>query len=469
MTVSTYSMLIDGEPRDASESFDVLNPATEDVAGQAPRCSSADLETAMVAAQRAFASWREDEVLRRDVLRKSAGALMAAADNIAPVLTMENGRPLPQAVEEVYAAAAWLSYFADLDAPNEIIQSDDAALVEVVRRPMGVVAAITPWNFPLALACWKLGPALRAGNTVVLKPSPFTPLSTLAMGHVLSEWLPPGVLNVVSGDDELGSWMTRHPIPRKVTFTGSTAAGRKVAAAAVQDLKRITLELGGNDAAIVLDDADVALVAERIFAAAFANCGQVCAAVKRVFVPIGLADELIDALAERARAVVVGNGLEPETEMGPLSTAPQYERVQNLLDDAFAHGATAVAGGGVIDRPGYFIAPTILRDITEGARVVDEEQFGPVLPVLVYQDVDEAVNRANSSEYGLCGSVWSSDPDRAALVAARLECGTAWVNTHLALGPHQPFGGLKSSGIGVENGPWGLASFSELQVLYRAR
>jgi acyl-CoA reductase-like NAD-dependent aldehyde dehydrogenase len=277
------------------------------------------------------------------------------------------------------------------------------------------------------------------------------------------------VLNVVSGGDELGAQMARHPVPRKVSFTGSITSGKDVAAATARDLKRTTLELGGNDPAILLDDVDPDAVAEQLFWGAFSNSGQICAAIKRVYAPEGLYPQVVDALAERARTVRVGDGAEDGTELGPISNRPQYDRVSDLVADALRRGAKAVTGGRPIDRPGYFYEPTILADISDGTRIVDEEQFGPALPVVAYRDVDDAVRRANATHHGLGGSVWSADPDRAAAVAARLECGTAWVNTHAAIGPHQPLGGLKWSGLGVEHGRWGLDGFTDLQVVHRAR
>jgi acyl-CoA reductase-like NAD-dependent aldehyde dehydrogenase len=319
------------------------------------------------------------------------------------------------------------------------------------------------------LASWKIAPALLAGNTVVIKPSPFTPLSTLAVGEVLRDVLPPGVLNVVSGGDALGAWVSTHPAVRKVSFTGSVETGKKVAAAAAPDLKRITLELGGNDPAIVLPDVDPAQIAERLFWGAFENSGQVCSAVKRVYVHEDRYAALLSELAQRAQAVKVGPGLEDGTQLGPINNKPQYERVCMLVEDALKHGARAVAGGKPAGRDGYFFQPTILADVHEGMRIVDEEQFGPALPVLTYRDVEDAVERANATTFGLSGSVWSSDPQRAAEVAARLECGTAWVNQHLDILPTTPFGGAKWSGIGVENGPWGLLGFTEIQTLNIAK
>lgn len=467
--MSDFTMTIGGRGVAAPTTFGVVDPATGEVHAQAPDCTEQQLDEAMAAAAGAYKDWRQDEQSRRKALHEAADLLMANAEAIAPVLTGEQGKPLKDATFEVIGAGFWLKYFADLELPREVIQDDDKAFVEVVRRPMGVVAAITPWNFPLALAAWKIAPALLAGNTMVLKPSPYTPLSTLKMGELLREVLPPGVLNVVSGGDGLGAWMTSHEVPRKVSFTGSVATGKKVAVSAAPDLKRVTLELGGNDPAILLDDVDPAVVADRLFSGAFQNNGQVCSAIKRVYAPERLYADVVEALAERARSAKVGPGTEEGVKYGPINNRPQYERVGELVSDALSNGARAAAGGKPIDGPGYFFEPTILADVSDGARIVDEEQFGPALPVIAYSDLDDALERANGTHFGLSGSVWSADPDRAADVAAQLECGTAWVNTHLALAPHQPFGGFKWSGVGVENGPWGLYGFTELQVLHRSK
>jgi acyl-CoA reductase-like NAD-dependent aldehyde dehydrogenase len=263
--------------------------------------------------------------------------------------------------------------------------------------------------------------------------------------------------------------MTSHPVPRKISFTGSIETGKLVAMAAAPDLKRVTLELGGNDPAIILDDADPAAVADGIFGGAFANNGQICSAIKRVYVPESMYDEVVDALASRAKAITVGDGTEAGNKLGPINNAPQFARVTELVADALAHGATAAAGGKPMDRPGYFFEPTVLSGLSDGVRIVDEEQFGPALPVISYRDLDDVVERANGTHFGLSGSVWGTDTDRAAVVAGRLEAGTAWVNVHLAMGPQFPFGGFKWSGIGVENGPWGLAEFTDIQTMHRAK
>ena len=464
-----YTMTIGGEPAVAAATFGVVNPATGSELARAPECTSVQLDAAFESAAKAQREWRADEAARRDTLRRMAEVLMGANDLLGPILTAEQGKPIGDAAIEVFGSAIWLQYFAELEAPPTVIRDDDQAYVEVVRRPVGVVAGITPWNYPLVLAFWKIAPALLAGNTIVVKPSPFTPLTTLRVGELLRDVVPPGVLNIVSGSDQLGAWMTTHPVPRKISFTGSIETGKKVALAAAADLKRVTLELGGNDPAIVLDDAEPAVVARGIFAGAFQNNGQVCSAVKRVYVPERLYGEVVAALVEEARAAKVGEGTEPGVTLGPINNKPQLDRVAELVADALSHGAKAATGGAPLDGPGYFFQPTILTDLMDGTRIVDEEQFGPALPVVAYRDLDDAVERANATHFGLSGSVWGADADRATEVAGRLECGTAWVNTHLALAPQQPFGGFKWSGIGVENGPWGLAEFSEVQAVHRAR
>jgi acyl-CoA reductase-like NAD-dependent aldehyde dehydrogenase len=450
----------------ADGGFDVVNPATGEVFAQAPQIGDKALDSVFATAQNAFQSWRKDEDARRAALRAAADAIEQRAGELIPVLTAEQGKPLKDATGEVYAAAMWLRYYADLEVPREIIQDDSVAYQEVVRKPLGVVAGITPWNFPLALATWKIAPALRAGNTLVLKPSPFTPLTTLAMGQVLRDVLPDGVLSVVTGRDPLGAAMVAHPVPRKVSFTGSTATGKKVAASAADDLKRVTLELGGNDPAIVLPDVDVAAIAQDLFWSAFNNNGQVCLAVKRVYAHESIHAQLVEALAAIAATVKVDNGTVDGAQLGPINNRPQFARVSELVTDALGRGARAVTGGAPLDRPGYFYAPTILDQVSDGVRIVDEEQFGPVLPVLSYRDEDDAIARANRSNYGLTASVWSGDAERAHALATDIDSGQVTINSHgTAVRPHLPFGGHKWSGLGVENGPWGLYGVTEIQVV----
>lgn len=467
--MSEFTMTIDGAAVKGARSVGVINPATGKTFAQVPDCTRGELDAAMDAAARAFKSWSQDITVRRKAVADCAAALQERGAELAPLLTQEQGKPLHKAMEEILGASAWFQYTATLEIPLEVVQDDSMARVEIRRRPLGVVAAITPWNFPLILAAWKIAPALLAGNTVVIKPSPYTPITTLKLGEILRAIVPAGVVNVVSGGDELGAWMTAHPVPRKISFTGSVATGKRVMAAAAEDLKRITLELGGNDPAIVLPDADPARVAQGIFWGAFENCGQVCSAIKRVYVHESMYAPFVARLAELADSVKVGNGMEDGVQLGPVNNKLQFQRVCELVEDARRQGARIVTGGEPIAGEGYFYKPTVVAEVRDGVRLVDEEQFGPALPVIAYRDVDDALARANATHYGLSGSVWSSDPDRAAQIAAQLECGSAWVNQHLAVTPYLPFGGAKWSGIGVENGPWGLLGFTEIQVVNVAR
>jgi acyl-CoA reductase-like NAD-dependent aldehyde dehydrogenase len=467
--MSEYTMTIDGQSVRAKETLGVVDPATGDVFAQVPSCTKDQLDQAMAAAARAYPSWSRDVGKRKEALIAASSAIKANVSKIAPILTQEQGKPLQRATEEVVAAAVWLKYNAGLDLPVEVVQDDEKRRVEVRRKPVGVVAAITPWNFPLLSAMTKVAPALAAGNTVVLKPSPFTPAATLAIASVLRDVLPPGVLNVVSGGDDLGAAMTAHPVVRKISFTGSIATGKKVAAAAAPDLKRVTLELGGNDPAIVLADVDPKVAAKKLFWGAFANSGQVCAAIKRLYVHESIYEPVVAELAALAKSVKVGNGLEEGVELGPINNKPQFERVSMLVEDAKKHGATFAAGGERIGERGYFFQPTIVTGVAEGTKIVDEEQFGPALPVMPYSDVADAIRRANETHFGLSGSVWSNDVEKATEVAGQLECGSAWVNQHIVVLPNIPFGGAKWSGIGVENGPWGLLGFTEIQVVNVAK
>jgi acyl-CoA reductase-like NAD-dependent aldehyde dehydrogenase len=462
-------MSIDGQQEPGEEHFAVLNPATEEVLGEAPECTSQQLEAAVSGAARAFQSWRRDEDARRKLLLAAAEKLKEHCAEIARTLTQEQGKPLAQANGELASCVAQLKACAAMPMPHEVLNDDDKQRLEIVYRPFGVVAAITPWNFPVMIAMTKIAPALLAGNTVVLKPSPFTPLATLQLGRVLNEVLPKGVLNVVSGGNDLGSQLTSHPAVSNISFTGSVATGKKVALAAAGDLKRTILELGGNDPAIVLPDADVEQIAPRLFWSTFFNCGQVCLAVKRVYVAESLYQPLVAALTKLAQSTVVGDGLEANTQVGPINNRPQLERVSSLTSDAKQRGATVHAGGERLGRKGYFFPPTVLTDVDDSAPIVAEEQFGPVLPILPYRDVEDAIERANATHYGLGASVWSRDVSRATDIAKRIDAGTVWVNQHVALTPKAPFGGAKWSGLGLASGRWALESYLQKHVINVSR
>ncbi|MFI2511509.1 aldehyde dehydrogenase family protein [Streptomyces sp. NPDC018972] len=446
----------DRVPGHRTPRFAVVDPATGEIFDEAPDQQPDELDGVVDRAHRAWRSWRAAPAARTTALHGAAEAVEAAGDDLARLLTREQGKPLAESYAEIARTAARLRYFADLAPRTRRITDGRPVGSEIRWRPLGPVAAIVPWNFPLQLAAAKFAPALAAGNTMVLKPSPFTPLATRLLGSVLATALPEGVLTVVTGREPLGARLASHPGIRHVTFTGSVPTGRAVAEAAAASLARVTLELGGNDAAVLLDDVEVDRIADRLFWAAFRNCGQVCMAVKRVYAPARLHAEVVEALAQRARTVAVGAGLDPDTRLGPVCNAPQFARVEQVTKQALGDGARAAAGGHRLDGPGYFFAPTVLTDVPPDSPVVTGEQFGPVLPVLPYRSLDEAVDAANGTAFGLGGSVWGTDLDRAEAVAGRLECGTAWINHHAELSLAQPFAGVKDSGVGVAGGPWGF-------------
>lgn len=462
-----FSLTIDGQSvaGEAGE-FAVLNPATGEVYAQCPHASLAQLDAAVEAATRAFKSWRlSTDEERKRMLNAIADRIEQNAPELAALIVHEQGKPLPLAQMEVGGAVAWTRVTASFDVPVKVIEDSPAKLIELHRKPIGVVGSITPWNWPLMIAVWHIMPALRTGNTVINKPSELTPLSTLRLVELINEVVPPGVVNIVTGMGEIGSAMASHTGIHKMVFTGSTPTGQSIMRNAAVNLKRLTLELGGNDAGIVLPDADVDAIAPGIFQTAFLNMGQTCAALKRLYVPDALYERMCEKLVEIANQQVVGAGMDEGVTFGPVQNLKQFERVKMLVDDARAQGARILCGGEALPGKGYFYRPTIVADIAEGVRLVDEEQFGPVLPVLRYSTVEEAVRRANANENGLGGSVWSSNLDEARKVGAQLECGTVWINGHAEVLPHCPFGGCKMSGFGVEFGEEGLLEYTVPQLV----
>ena len=467
--MSDYGLLIDGRLVPGDLEMDVINPATETVLARCARASAAQLDAAVAAAKRAFPGWRDTPIeQRRAALNAIADRLEAHADELARLLTSEQGKPFADARGEIIGSVGYFRHYAQANLDVQVLEDSKSRRVEVHHVPLGVVGAIVPWNFPMVLLAFKLPPALVTGNTVVVKPAATTPLTTLRFGALVADLLPPGVLNIITDANDLGAALTAHPDVRKISFTGSTETGKRVMAGAAPTLKRVTLELGGNDAAIILPDADARAVAAKVFKQAFANSGQVCIAIKRVYVHESMYDEVCIELARLADEAVVGDGSEPGTQYGPVQNKAQYEKLKTLIAEAKDQGRI-IAGGYALERAGYFIRPTVVRDIAEGSRLVDEEQFGPVLPVMKYATVDEAVARANASPYGLGSSVWGSDSAAAARVAARIEAGTVWVNKHRELSPAIPFGGCKWSGVGTELGEYGLEEFTQVKVVNIAR
>lgn len=465
----TYKLLIDGRLVDGALTLDVVNPATAKVFATCARADEPQLDQAVAAAKRASTSWGVLSYGDRGVyLRKLADALDSRKEEFTELLTREQGKPLLDAESEVSGSAATLRYYSEQELPLTVLQETDHGRILEQRTPLGVVAVITPWNFPLILMVSKVAQSLCTGNTVIAKPAPSTPLTTALFGDLAADILPRGVFNVIIDANDLGARITSHPDIGKISFTGSTNTGRRVMESAAATLKRLTLELGGNDAAILLDDASVKEVAPKVFAAAMINAGQICIAAKRVYAPRAMYDELCEELARLSKELVVDDGLKPGTQMGPAQNRQQYERVLELIEDARQRG-TIIAGGFALDREGFFIAPTVVRDLPEDARLVREEQFGPVIPVLAYDSIDEVIDLANDTPFGLAGTIWTSNPDRGVEVAKRIQSGTVWVNKHLDMPPNIPFGGAKQSGIGQDRGIEGLKEYTQAKIINVAR
>lgn len=468
-----YCLTIDGNRLSTDEWIDVINPATEAVVGRSPSATPEHLEMAVCSARKSFVGWSGlPDNSRRDAVLAIASSLEEKADELAELITLEQGKPLSALAGkgsrfEVAAAVKWCRVTAALNLHEKLLVEDDTTEVKICRKALGVVGSITPWNWPLLIAIWHVIPALRTGNTVVLKPSPYTPLCSLKFAEIANQHLPAGVLNVITGEDGLGRAMTRHPGIDKIVFTGSTKTGKSIMENAATNLKRLTLELGGNDAAIILPDIDVQQVAPQILGAAFNNSGQTCGALKRLYVHDDIYEDLCHALASMAATLKVGNGLDDGIDLGPVQNDAQLRIVEELAKSAKADGGRFLIGGVERDktRKGFFFPITLVADIEDGTRLVDEEPFGPILPIIRYSDIDEVIARANRNPNGLGGSVWSSNIELATELSQRLDCGTAWVNSHGGIRPDVPFGGVKQSGFGVEFGIEGLEEYTSIQVV----
>ncbi len=469
--MTTTATILDSITVDESQGRAIPDAATRETIGYAPVHTVDDLNAAVAAARAAQPAWEAlGHAERSRILNEIADDLEANAEELAQVLSREQGKPLngPNARFEVGACSVWTRTAADTPLDPEVVFEAGDARSEIVYDALGVVGAIGPWNWPMMITVWQIAPSLRMGNTVVVKPSEFTPLSVLALCEIYNRHLPEGVLTVISGDREVGAAIAAHPDLDKIMFTGSTATGRKIVEASAHNLARITLELGGNDAGIVLPGTDLDAVAENLFWGCFINTGQTCAALKRLYVHDSLYDQVVDRLAAMASAMPMGNGLSEDNVLGPLQNEKQFDIVKDLVDDARAQGARVVTGGEAAAELGpLFYRATVVADVTDGTRLVDEEQFGPVIPVIRYSDLDDAVARANASSQGLGASVWGADVDEAAQVARRVQAGTVWINNHGAINPHVPFGGIKSSGYGHEFGVAGLKAVAAPKVISR--
>jgi acyl-CoA reductase-like NAD-dependent aldehyde dehydrogenase len=443
-----WDMTIGGQAVPGSRHLSVYDPVSGDVFAQAPDATIAETDAAIGAAAAAFPAWAAlswDERAAR--VREFGAAIREDNSNLARLLCREQGKPLEKAISEIGAGLAYLESYCAMRLEPELFKDTATQRIELHHRPLGVVGAITAWNYPLLLAIWKIAPA------------------TLALGRIAARVLPPGVVNVVSGATEAGERLTQHPTVRKITFTGSTETGKRIMANASARLKRLTLELGGNDAGIVLEDADPKAIAADIFWAKFSNCGQVCAALKRLYVHRSIFEPLCTALSEVAAQVKIGPGLSAGVQIGPMQNRAQRDRMVETVAASIAAGARLIYQSEIPAGGGYFYPITLLADAPENSPVVRSETFGPVLAILPYDDVEDAIRRANDTEYGLGASVWSPDTARATAIAQRLEAGSTWVNQHPSMDPNVPFGGIKSSGLGVEGGLRGLEEFTSIQVV----
>lgn len=472
--MQTFLNTVNGQPVASPSTFESKNPANGETLGLVPHSTRDQVAAALAAARAAQPAWAaRPDAERKALLLEVAKVIKGHAAELAEWVTREQGKPLggvgpdqvPGAHFEVWGCEVWTQVPASLDLPVEVAFEDDTRRDEVHRKPYGVIAAIAPWNWPLLIAIWQIVPALRAGNTVVIKPSEYTSIGTLEMVRLIAQVLPPGVLNTVSGGGEVGAWLVDTPEVDKILFTGSGPTGARIAATAAKHLTPTTMELGGNDAAIVLPDADPTAIGMGLFWGAFINMGQTCACAKRLYVPDSLHDAIVSELAQLARAMPVGDGLQPGVAMGPIQNRMQFDKVARLVERARADGARIVCGGEPPSGAGNFYPLTLVTDIADGAPLVDEEQFGPVLPVIRYRDVEDAIASANRLDAGLGASVWSSDIEKAKAVAQRLVAGTVWINQHGMIHPMVPFGGAKGSGWGVEFGIEGLKAMTRPQVI----
>jgi len=463
-----YNVSINGKDASSSNFFEVKNPATEELIGHAPISSQDQVSEAIAAARAAQPGWaaKSDED-RKAILMQVAQVLTDNTPYLAEWITKEQGKAMagPGAMFEMQACVGWTQVPASLDLPLEVVFEDETRRDELHRRPIGVIGAIAPWNWPLMIAIWQIIPSLRAGNTVVLKPSEYTTIGTLEMIRLMNTVLPAGVLNSISGDGKVGAFLVENNDVDKIMFTGSERTARKIIEASGGNMARLTLECGGNDPAIILPGTEMDSKAGDLFWGSFINQGQTCACAKRLYVHENDYDSVVASLDAVAGQMPMGNGMNDGILLGPVQNKMQFDKVNELVEDAKSNGATIIRGGSPMDGPGYFYPITLVGNIDNGSRLVDEEQFGPVLPIIKYKTVDEAVQKANDTKTGLGGSVWADDLDEAAKVASRIETGTVWINQHGAIHPMVPFGGVKDSGYGVEFGIEGLKAVTQPQVI----
>jgi acyl-CoA reductase-like NAD-dependent aldehyde dehydrogenase len=459
-------------PGMADARIDVRDPATEEVIAQVPAGNTQDVTAAVEAASAAFAGWRQTPAgVRAELLHEVARKLTERTEELATLLTREGGKPLIENRDEMGWSAACFRYYAEIgrNARGRVIPSVESSQLNLVlKEPYGVVGAIVPWNYPILLMAWKVAPALAAGNTVVLKPSEMTPLSALACADIFDH-LPPGVVNIVTGyGQEAGQALVADPRVRVIAFTGSFETGRQIARVAVEQMKKLHLELGGKDAFIVAEDADLDVAVPGVAWAALLNCGQVCTSTERVYVQEHIAPAFIERITEYARGLRLGHGLEPQTDLGPMVGAKYRAKVEEHVAEARAAGARVLTGG---QRPpqhprGYFYEPTVLVNVHHGMRIMREETFGPTIPIMTFRTFDEAIRLANDNPFGLGANLYTHDARRVKQFYEEVQAGTLWVNDPLTDNDAGPFGGMKMSGMGRELGEEGLDEFRETKHLH---
>ena len=470
-----YKNYINGQWVDAKsgKNFPVENPFNQEIIAHVPDSDKNDIDKAVSAAKTAYKDWHIMSAGdRRDLMRVLATKSRENSKKLAKTISMEMGKPLPEALDEIDTIADFLEYYGELsrDEVGRIVAPVERKTMSLVRyESVGVVGCIIPWNYPLALMGWKLAPALAAGNTVVMKPSEITPLSILHWCRIIDSVLPPGVINVVTGyGQSAGEPIVRHPDVPVVTFTGSVVTGKKIASLAADNLKKVSLELGGKDPMIICDDADIEIAAQGASWGGFVNAGQVCTSIERVYVFESVIDQFTEAIIEEAKKVVLGNPMDPNTDIGPMASKAQQEKAIQKVEQAVSDGARLLAGGNVPKdfENGYFYQPTVLDKIKPNMEIVTEETFSPVLPIQKVSSIEEAIQQSNDSIYGLGCSIFTNDIDRALTAADDIKSGTVCINSPLMENIAAPFGGMKQSGIGREHGKEALDEFREAKHIF---
>lgn len=447
--------------------IDVINPATLEIIASVASTSPEQLDECTVSAKKAFNIWKNiDDTMIINAFKQITEDLTQSKEEIASLITQEQGKPLFLSRIEVELTIQWINYIASLEIPEEHYINEKGKNITVYNRPIGIVASITPWNWPFMIAAWHIFPALRAKNCVINKPSEYTPLSTIKFFEIINKYLPPGVCNLVLGDGEIGNQLTSHPLVEKVTFTGSTFTGQKVLENSVNSLKSVVLELGGNDVGIVLDDVDVDEVCHKLFMSAFINAGQTCACLKRLYVHESIYIQVIENFTKIINSQKIGDGLDSTTTFGPVQNKKQFDKVKALINDSIELGAKVVTSSQVLPEKGYFISPTLIYNINENSAIVQQEQFGPVIPILPFSDLDSVIESSNKSDFGLGASIWTNDIIKAKKVSSQFETGTVWINSHADLSPEAAFGGWKLSGLGYSFGLGGLLQYTRKQSIH---